>query len=333
MYIPRNLTSKIQRYLNYFTFALSSFINLFRIEKPDVIIVSSPPVSVLILGFWYAKIKKIKMIIDLRDMWPEAAISLKIVKKGFLTQILERLVLKSYHYSKKILINTEGFRNILINRYMVNPNKIFYLPNGFNIEKHIDIKDSIKLGNIENQFKVFYSGLLGWAQNVELIVKTAKVAQDLNSHIKFLIIGEGGLKKDLEEMIKRDKLHNISIIDYQEKKKLFELMGGCNLGLITYTINDTFRKNIPSKIFDYMFLEKPVLINLKGEASKLIEDGEFGFCLETNDPVEFFKKIQEISQKDKEISILGKNGFEYLKKNFNKKDLLQKLENLLNIDF
>jgi len=134
-------------------------------------------------------------------------------------------------------------------------------------------------------------------------------------------------------LIKEYGLNNISIIDYQEKKNLFKIIRDCDLGLITYEINDTFRKNIPSKMFDYMFLEKPVLINLKGEASGIIEKGGFGFCLETNNPVEFFNKINNVSKEPGETKGLGKNGFEYLENNFNKKDLLKKLENAIGIDF
>jgi len=79
--IPKVTSSKLWRYLNYFSFAFSSFINLFRMTKPDVLFVSSPPISLLILGYLYAKIRKVKLVVDIRDLWPEAAISLKIIKK------------------------------------------------------------------------------------------------------------------------------------------------------------------------------------------------------------------------------------------------------------
>jgi hypothetical protein len=156
--IPKKTNSKIYRYLNYFSFAFSSFLNLFRIEKPDLMIVTSPPISVLILGYVYARIRKIQLIIDLRDMWPEAAISLKVVKKGLVTNYLEKLVLKAYNYSKNILINTEAFRSVLVNNYMISNSKITYIPNGFEIEGNLEFKkDFIE----NNNFKIFYSGLFG----------------------------------------------------------------------------------------------------------------------------------------------------------------------------
>jgi len=326
--IPRKTNSKIYRYLNYFSFAFSSFLNLFRIEKPDLMIVTSPPISVLILGYVYARIRKIQLIIDLRDMWPEAAISLKVVKKGLVTNYLEKLVLKAYNYSKNILINTEAFRSVLVKNYMVLNSKITYLPNGFDIEGNLEFKKEFV---DEGEFKIFYSGLFGWAQNVDLIIETAKIFKDKGSLVKFVLIGDGPLKNTLKDKVEKYHLDNLEIIDYQKKENLFKIISGCNLGLITYELNDTFRKNIPSKIFDYMFLEKPVLINLEGEASGMIEAGKFGFSYETNDPVKLCNRIEEILT-TMDLKTRGNNGFEHLKANFDKKELLGRLDKILEVE-
>ncbi len=326
--IPKKTNSKIYRYLNYFSFAFSSFFNLFRIEKPDLMIATSPPISVLILGYIYAKARNIPLIIDLRDLWPEAAVSLKVVKKGLLTNCLEWLVTKAYKYSKNIIINTEAFRDVLVEKYMILNSKITYIPNGFDVEGNMEFKKEFV---DEGEFKIFYSGLFGWAQNVDLIVETARVFKDRGSLVKFVLIGDGPLKSALKDKISKYHLNNLEIFDYQKKESLFNLISGCNLGLITYELNDTFRKNIPSKIFDYMFLEKPVLINLEGEASKMVEAGNFGFCYETNDPVGLCNRIEEILI-NANLRIKGNNGFKYLKANFDKKELLKRLNKILEVE-
>lgn len=324
--IPKKTNSKIWRYLNYFSFAFSSFWNLFRMKKPNLILVTTPPVSVLILGYIYAKLRKVEMVIDLRDMWPEAAISLKVIKRGLVSRILESLVLKSYNYSKKIIINTEAFRKVLVGNYLITNEKIEYIPNGFDIEANLNLKKDY---GKSDEFKIVYSGLFGWAQNVDLIVETAKIFQENNTNVKFILIGDGPLKETLNAKILKYNLKNVEILEYQKKENLFKIISECDLGLITYEINDTFRKNIPSKIFDYMFLEKPVLINLEGEASKMISSGSFGFELETNDPKEFYLKISEIISNRIELKTRGINGFNFLKENFDKKILLEKLNKII----
>ncbi len=326
--IPRKTNSKIYRYLNYFSFAFSSFLNLFRIEKPDLMIVTSPPISVLILGYIYAKIRHIPLVIDLRDLWPEAAISLKVVKKGFVINCLEKLVAKAYMYSKNIIINTEAFRDALVSKYEIMNSKITYIPNGFDIEGNLEFKKEFV---DEGEFKIFYSGLFGWAQNVDLIIETAKIFKDKGSLVKFVLIGDGPLKEALKDKALKYHLNNLEILDYQKKDNLFKIISECNLGLITYELNDTFRKNIPSKIFDYMFLEKPVIINLEGEASRIIEDGKFGFCYETNDPAKLCNRIEEILT-TMDLKTRGNNGFEYLKANFDKKELLKRLDKILEVE-
>lgn len=149
--IPKVTNSKSWRYLNYFSFAFSSFINLFRIAKPDVLLVSSPPISLLVLSYLYAKIRKVKLIVDIRDLWPEAAISLKIIKKNWLTNLIEKLVEKTYQFANKIIVNTNSFVDVF-DTYNLK-HKTFYIPNGFYISKNLFIKDNLKRKSFD--FKVF----------------------------------------------------------------------------------------------------------------------------------------------------------------------------------
>jgi glycosyltransferase involved in cell wall biosynthesis len=165
-----------------------------------------------------------------------------------------------------------------------------------------------------------------------LIVEVAKIFKDKGSLVEFVLIGDGPLKDVLKAKAEKYHLDNLEIMEYQEKENLFKLISECNLGLITYELNDTFRKNIPSKIFDYMFLEKPVLINLEGEASKMILDGNFGFCYETSSPIELYNRTQEIVLNREGLEIKGHNGFEYLKENFDKKELLKRLDKVLEVE-
>lgn len=322
--IPKKNNSKIWRYLNYFSFAFSSFLNLFRLEKPDVLFVSSPPISILILAYVYSKIKKTRLIVDIRDLWPEAAISLKFIKKTMFTSYLEKLVLNVYKYADKIIINTPAFGPVL--KSYGHDEKVFYIPNGFDIAENSRLKNAGVKNNA--RFKVFYAGLFGYAQNVNLLVETARVASLDKSEVDFVLVGAGPLKQDLEEKKEKYGLKNIIIYDYQPKDTLFKLIDSCDLGVITYEINDTFRKNIPSKIFDYMFLEKPVLINLEGIASDIIVENDFGFVLETNDPTLFYNKIIEIKEKE-DLEKKGDNAYSCLERDFNKQKLLGRLEKII----
>lgn len=322
--VPKITNSKSWRYLNYFSFAFSSFINLFRMTKPDILFVSSPPISLLVLSYLYAKIRRVKLVIDIRDLWPEAAISLKIIKKNWSTNLVEKLVEKAYQFADKIIVNTNSFVDVF-DSYNLKY-KTFYIPNGFYISKNLFIKDSLKRESFD--FKVFYAGLIGFAQNIDLLIETAKVAMNRKDNIKFFIIGEGPLKKKVIDKINKYHLNNVTLFDYQIKEDMFHLINECDLGIITYQINDAFRKNIPSKMFDYMFANKPILINLDGEASKLINDNSFGFLMETSDPVVFYEKILEIKNNENLIE-KGNNAFKCLKEKFDKNILLSDLEKIL----
>jgi len=294
------------------------------VKDVDAVFVSSPPISILILAYFYTKVKKIKLIIDLRDLWPEVAISLKFLKKGLITKILEKFIIKTYTCASKIFINTPAFQETLEKDYKIANNKICYIPNGFDIDGNLLIKNTLK--RLDFNFKIFYAGLLGFAQNVDLILNLAEICQKQKENINFFIIGDGPLKNYAKNKINELRLNNITLFDYQSKHDLFNLINECDLGLITYQINDAFRKNIPSKIFDYMFLEKPILINLEGQASTIIDNADCGYCIETDDAEKLYNYIKDNSLKLKEKGI---NGFNYLEEHFNKKDLLSALEQKL----
>jgi len=92
-YIPRNLKNKKERLFNYFSFCFSSFLYIFSIikkEKIDCIIASTPPLSIAFLGAIVSKLTGKPLVLDLRDVWPDAAVSLGMIKKNILLKLIER---------------------------------------------------------------------------------------------------------------------------------------------------------------------------------------------------------------------------------------------------
>ena len=74
--------SKINKLLHYFTFMISGMIQSIKLKKFDIVIVSSPPLFVGIIGVFYKIIKSDKYWIDVRDLWPDSVIALGQIKKG-----------------------------------------------------------------------------------------------------------------------------------------------------------------------------------------------------------------------------------------------------------
>ena len=330
-YIPHNLKNKFERLRNYFSFALSSFINFRKILKyeknVDIIIASSPPISVAIIGTYMSYIAKKPLIIDLRDIWPDAALSLNIVKKNFWIMIITKLEMWSYNRSSKILVNSPGLKDVLIRQKHIDNKKIIYLPNGFDFDLLKYVKPPKNLKE-HKKFIVMYSGLLGLAQNPLIFIDMAINLQEY-PNIQILIVGEGIYKKDLKYQIEQYHLNNILLLNYMSRTEVLNLINNADLMLITYKHNDMFRNNIPSKLFEFLALGKPILINLEGEGSKIIKESQSGECINTENGKELAMTILKYYNNQQLLKIWGQNGKQYVQKYFDQTKLSQQLNDLI----
>jgi glycosyltransferase involved in cell wall biosynthesis len=323
----------LSRLLNYFSFAFSSYFNSRYLKNKnfDCFIASSPPLSVPIIGKMIAKKFKIPFILDLRDVWPEAAISTGYLKKGFLYNLAEKWERKVYQEAKKIIVNSPAILEELNQNKDVPLKKLEYIPNGADLEFFCSDRNYEEIERkygLKNKFVVLYTGLLGFAQAPEFLVDTAKILAE-NKEIVFLIVGEGPLKKDLELKIKKLGLKNIILTGQRLREEMPLFVARGDICLVPYKNKTTFKKNIPSKMFDYMAAGKPIIINLKGVASNIIEQASAGLLVEPENSQSLAENILKIYHNESLREKMGSAAKIYAENNYNKKVISEKLEIIL----
>jgi len=173
-----------------------------------------------------------------------------------------------------------------------------------------------------------YSGLLGLAQNPLIFIDMAINLQEY-PNIQILIVGEGIYKKDLKYQIEQYHLNNILLLNYMSRTEVLNLINNADLMLITYKHNDMFRNNIPSKLFEFLALGKPILINLEGEGSKIIKESQSGECINTENGKELAMTILKYYNNQQLLKIWGQNGKQYVQKYFDQTKLSQQLNDLI----
>ena len=127
--------SFIGRFWAYLSFTFSSILaGLFWVGKADIMICTSPPLSVGLTGWLLSRIKRISMIFEVRDLWPESAIDTGVLTNKWLIRIsywLERL---SYKSSSWIVVLTPAFAKALIANKGVRADRISMIPNGADLD-------------------------------------------------------------------------------------------------------------------------------------------------------------------------------------------------------
>jgi len=319
------------RALNYLSFSFSSYLNSGRVKNPDLIIASVPPLTVGIVGQWISSQKRIPLVVDLRDFWPEAASSTGYLSSGgFLYRCARQRARSLYQKARVILVNSPGLAEELVLGYGISRGKIQLVYNGADIEFFESGNPEIidKRYNLKNKFVVLYTGLLGFAQSPVVMIEAARILQK-HKDIVFLIVGTGPKYPELERKVQDYHLQNVVLTGLRPRQEMPSFVQRADICLVPYKNSPVFRRNIPSKIYDYMAAGKPIIINLEGEASKIILSAQAGILIKPNDAQSLAQTILGL----KENKILReKMGFcaqTYARRHYHKREIGELLEAVL----
>jgi glycosyltransferase involved in cell wall biosynthesis len=326
-----------KRLRNYFSFVWSSYqVGKKKLESNyDIVFCESPPLFLGISAYYLSKKKKAKMIFNVSDLWPESAEKLGIVTNKLFLGMATKL--EEFLYKKSILI-TGQTQGIVENISIRFPSKdVYWLPNGVDLSYYNPGIYEKSNWRIENRFSnddklFFYGGIIGHAQGLTVILKAAELLKS-EQNIKFILMGSGPEKEDLQKMKSKLQLDNVFFFEPVTKLKMPHIVGAINASIIPLRKLDLFLGAIPSKVFENLSMEKPIILGVDGEARQLfIEEGNCGLFFEPENHKVLAKKIMELASNPELEIQLGKNGRKYVDLKFNRNnianDFASKLNNL-----
>ncbi|MFC4712919.1 glycosyltransferase family 4 protein [Planococcus dechangensis] len=316
--------SFLGRLWGYFSFTFSSlYAIMFKVEKHDVLIVTSPPLFVGITGVLTKIFKRTPMVFEVRDLWPESAIDTGVLTNKLIIKIAYIVEKVSYRFADKINVLTPAFRQTLISKKGIKPEKISFIPNGADLDifepgtRENWVRDKYGLNG---KFVITYMGAHGVANHLESLLN---LSEELASHedIVILLIGDGMQKKALMQEAEERNLKNIKFIDSQPKSKIPDFCNASDICTAVLKKVDTFKTVYPNKVFDYMSCAKPILLGIDGVARELIEESKSGFYVDPENPQEFAEKVLKLKNDSLHSKELGENGFNFVTQNFSRESL------------
>ena len=325
----------IGRLWAYFSFVFSSlWAGLFKVGgKYDVIIVSSPPLFIGISGYLISLFKRTPFVFEIRDLWPESAIDTGVVTNGFIIKLA--YALEKFIYKKATIINvlTPAFRNTLIEKKGINPEKIIFIPNAADFTlsdgllKSFDVNQFKKEHDLEDKFVITYVGAHGVANHLNQVLETGKLLEETN--VLFLLIGDGMEKIKLKELAKTNKVSNVRFINPVPKAEVFKYILASDMGTSVLKNVETFKTVYSNKTFDYMSCKKPILMAIDGVSRELVEEANAGVFVQPENPEDFALKIRNYLSSPHIGIIQGEKGYIYAKQNFDRIVLADKYLDLI----
>lgn len=238
----------------------------------------------------------------LRDLFPDWALDLGILKKGFVYRILKLIEHNQYKVADRIGVQSPGNIELMSGGDRIK-SKCEVLWNWLSKDSDISKKSSIRVNETHlNGRNIFvYAGNMGVAQNVDILINLAENLQ-YREDVGFIFVGRGNRAKDLRTITNERKLNNVIFFDEIDPSEIPDLYSQCHVGLVALDPRHKTH-NIPGKFLSYMKAGLPVLasINPGNDLIDLIESYKVGYVSSESSPKHLYDKatllLEEICQK------------------------------------
>lgn len=307
-FLDKQSKSHIKRIMYYIEIMYHTYQFIKRnAHEYETIIVTSPNIFMPLAIASLKKHIKAEIILDVRDLWPDSIYALNIKWINLFKPVLNYLERYIYNQSSKIIYNHRGFKHHILKRMNRKNKPLLYLPNSIN-------KDELNAVIVEkvDEFTVFYSGNLGFAQNSKELLT---IAQQLNQlGIKFDTIVYGLHANEFKENVRKLNLEHVTIYDVLPRLECLKFMKERHLSLSLLIEDDIFMNILPGKIIDSISLGIPVISNIGNEASDMINEHSLGYAKEKASVEEIITNIQALKLDSKMYELYCSNCYDYTTK-------------------
>ncbi len=272
--------------------------------KFDLVLYSTPPIT-LVGAVEYVKNRdNAKTYLLLKDIFPQNAVDIGILNtngvKGILYKFFRSKEKKLYKISDKIgCMSPANAEFVIKHNPFVNSNTVEVCPNSIEIiDKKVDDKSRNlireKYGIPKDKVVLIYGGNLGKPQGIPFFIECIKAIKDIKE-IFVLVVGDGTEYELLENFSNEFNQSNFKLMKRFPKEDYDTMVGACDVGLLFLDHRFTI-PNFPSRMVSYMQAHLPILActDVNTDVGDIIVDNGFGWWCESNNSVNFEKKVEEI---------------------------------------
>jgi glycosyltransferase involved in cell wall biosynthesis len=328
--LPASNAQPRRRMMGFVSFLFSSIINSFRIKgKFDLVLASSPPVTSSVIGYVLSRLRRTKLVLEIRDLQPESGEQFGNLNKSFFTECIRKVMRFLYKRADHIVCVTEGINNWMKDSGIAN-NRLTTIKSGVGQDFINSHSNGIrKKYGWEDKFLILFSGTLGWVRPLETIVESARLLAD-NRQYHFVFVGDGQKKTSLEIMAKQYGLTNVSFIGLQPLEEIPYFLKAGDVLVECLKEVPVARVALPTKIFEYMAAGKPIVFGpTDGETSQLLQSAGGALTYSTNNPQQLANIIEALYKNKIDGVELGKKYHEFVSQNHAREIWAQRYLNLI----
>ena len=273
-----------KRILNFVSYMLTAIWAGLFVKRPDVVIATSPQFFCGLAGMLVQAIRRLPFVLEIRDIWPESITAVGAMRRGRAIQALEWLEKKMYASADHIVAVGQGYRDNVLSKAS-SSEKISVIYNGVDGEAfEPQGPDPVWLNEqgLADKFVCAYVGTIGMAHGLETVLDAAEILKSQSRcDIGFLLVGDGANRKTLEDDCRARGLEPwVRFTGRLDKSEMPKVTASSDALLVHLKPCDLFQTVIPSKIFEAMAMERPIIMGVQGESADIVRSAAAGIKME-----------------------------------------------------
>jgi glycosyltransferase involved in cell wall biosynthesis len=320
--------------LNYLSFVVGASIFgpwYLRGIYVDVIFVFEPsPVTVGLPAILLSRLKKASVVFWVLDLWPETLVALDEVRSPWILASVGRVVRFIYNRCAFVLGQSRGFVDSIA-KYCDDKKKIRYFPSwAENVFADKNVNPAPEIPEMTDGFTVMFAGNIGEAQDMPAVLKAAELLKDKPA-IRWIIVGDGRKSGWLKsEVIRRSLQDQVLLPGRFPVERMPNFYAHADALLVSLKRDPVFSMTIPGKVQSYLLVGKPMLGMMDGEGAAVISDANAGLSCDAGDAAGLADAVLTLAAMTPDQRMqLGLNGKKYAQQEFDRSQLMDRLEALL----
>lgn len=312
---------------NNLSFAMTSAGHaLARLGPVDVLIASSPPFFPHLSGALISRVKRIPLVLEIRDLWPDYLVDLGMIGRRSLPGrglfALERWLLRR---ADEVVVVTDPFKRRIESKG-VSPDRITVIPNGVDLDfyKSTEAPPPVPalVRRTPQEFLVGYVGNFGAGQGLGVMAGVAAMLKQEDPSIRLVLAGDGPEREPVVDRILSAGVDTVTIQGPIQKAHTPAFYAACDACLVPLAPIPVFQETIPSKIFEVMACERPVVGCLGGEGRRLVEESGGGVVAPPGDARGIADAILSLRRADPAARrAMGASGRAYVAEHYQRRAL------------
>lgn len=319
--------SFVHRMLAFVSFMLSSFWLGLQVRGVDLVWGTSPPIFQGVTAWILARLKRARFLFEVRDLWPEFAVAVGVLKDPTLIRLSEWLERLLYRRADCVMVNSPGFVEHTRSR---GARRVELVPNGADpamFDEPADRGIFRREHGLDDRFVVLYSGAHGLSNDLGVVIEAARLTRDQDIQIVF--VGDGKEKPALLARAQELGLRNVTFVSSVPKRDMPQVLAAADAGIAILKPIPAYKTTYPNKVFDYMAAARPVLLAIDGVIREVVEAAGCGVFVKPGDPQSLASAIHSLAADRERAARMGRAGREYLERHFSRAEIAARLMDVL----